>query len=52
MTGNKDSSNFICRCYGCEWVKSDIMSAKAKKGIKIDVCQRDDCEQARRRYVG
>jgi len=45
-----DDTHAYCRWYGHQWTKSDLLTARQKKGYRIDVCKR--CDKARRVWEG
>lgn len=54
MPGITDSTNThaMCQYYGHEWAKSDMLTAKQKKGYVVEICKRSGCDAARRRWTG
>jgi len=49
MTFTKETqTHAMCRYYGHEWAKSDFLTAKASKNIRVEVCKLDGCDAGRR----
>lgn len=45
------NTHAMCNYYGHDWVKSDMLTARQKKGYEVQVCKRD-CDAARRVWKG
>lgn len=46
------STHAMCDYYGHEWSKNLMLSAKQGKNYRVEVCQRNGCDAARRVYTG
>lgn len=46
------NTHAMCDWYGHDWTKSDILTAKAKRYYRVEVCKRNGCDAARRVYTG
>lgn len=46
------NTHAMCDFYGHDWKKNALLSAKQKKGYRVEVCTRSGCDAARRVYEG
>lgn len=46
------NTHAMCDAYGHDWRKHTLLSSEAPHGYRVEVCTRNDCDAARRVYVG
>jgi len=54
MPGITEDTNThaMCDFYGHDWRKNDLLTARAKKGYRVEHCARNGCDAARRLWKG
>lgn len=46
------NTHAMCEAYGHDWKKHTGFTARQPAGYRVEVCQRSNCDAARRLYVG
>lgn len=52
MTYDSDTNTHaMCDYYGHDWSKNNLMTSRQPSGYRVETCQRNGCDAARRVYV-
>lgn len=49
---SEPSTHAMCDWYGHDWKKNALLTSRQSAGYRVDVCQREGCDAARRVYEG